>query len=605
MSVEVRWWDQETETARGAGAAAPVPEKTARVRPPDAAGAVAPAAHGPGAKLDYWLAVVPVAAALLWVASLWSADPRAMTGLGLVSLFTPLTVTALAVLCIGVLLALHWNVAEWLLGLHLVTFLALIHGTPAVLYGTLRYEWSYKHVGIVDYILRTGTIDTQIPVGGIYHNWPGFFAGSALLTDAAGAADALRLATWAPLFFNLVNLLVLRYLYRGLTRNARLVWLGLWIFFIITWVGQDYFAPQALAFALYLACIGLLVRRSVTAPMLAAFVVMVSVVAASHQITPMMLFIAVAALVLLRRTPGWYLPLIAAGLTAAWGLVAARDYTIPGLMEIIGSFGQPVANAAETLDKAIIASDAQLLVVWGGRAVVLVATAVALVGAWRSWQARGLGVTAALLMALPAGLVLITGFGGEVLFRAFLFGSPFIAFLAAAACLPRDGRGMPVRNLLLTTVLTAALLPGFLFSYYGKEQQNYFTAGEVAAVAWVSDHGRPGSLLVEASRNYPAQFRNYERFTYVPIDREPPESSGSLVADPADRLDDWLRDPRYTDAYVLLTRSQEFAVEASQSLPPGSVDRIESALRRSPRFVVAFSNADAVVFALADPEADR
>ena len=67
----------------------------------------------------------------------------------------------------------------------------------------------------------------------------------------------------------------------------------------------------------------------------------------------------------------------------------------------------------------------------------------ALLGAWRSWRVRGLRVTAILLMVLPGMLVLITGFGGEVLFRAFLFAAPFIAFLAAAACLPRDGRGLP------------------------------------------------------------------------------------------------------------------------------------------------------------------
>ena len=82
---------------------------------------------------------------------------------------------------------------------------------------------------------------------------------------------------------------MLRYVFRGLTRNTRLVWLALWVFFIITWVGQDYFAPQAMAYALYLACIGLLVRRPVTRSMLAPFVVMVAAVAASHQITPMML----------------------------------------------------------------------------------------------------------------------------------------------------------------------------------------------------------------------------------------------------------------------------------------------------------------------------
>lgn len=553
----------------------------------------------------YWLAALPLVAAVIWALSLRNADPRTMDEYGLLSLFSPGTVVAMVLLSGSILLCLHWNVRERLLALNLVTYLALIHGTPAVLYGTLRYSWSYKHVGIVDYILRTGGIDPTIHVGGIYHNWPGFFAGSALLTSAAGRPDALGIATWAPLAFNLLNLLVLRYVFRGLTRNTRLVWLALWIFFIITWVGQDYFAPQAVSYALYLTCIGLLLRRSITRSMLAAFVVVVSTVAASHQITPMMLFIAVSALVLLRRTPGWYLPVITAGVTAAWGLLAARSYTIPGLRELLDSFGQPVSNATETLDKAIMASGPQLVVVWAGRGVVLVATAVALVGAWRSWRARGLGVSAILLMALPATLVMITGFGGEVLFRSFLFAAPFIAFLAAAACLPRDGRGFPVKNLVVTGLLTAVLLPGFLLSYYGKEQQNYFTPAELQAVEWVNADARPGSLLVEGSRNYPAHFRNYERFTYVAIDWEPPESYAPLLVDPAYALQRWLDDPRYADAYVLITRTQKIGADAERYLPVGSLDRVEDALRRSAAFRVAYETSDAVIFELIEPEAGR
>jgi hypothetical protein len=557
------------------------------------------------AQSGYWLAAIPLAATVLWILSLLGANPRTMGQLGLLSLFSVGTVLALVLLAVGMLLSLHWNVREWLLALHLVTYLALIHGTPAVLYGTVRYSWSYKHIGIVDYILRTGTVDPSIPVGGIYHNWPGFFAGSALLTSIEGSPDAFGLALWSPLAFNLINLVVLRYLFRGLTRNTRLVWLGLWIFFLINWVGQDYFAPQAMAYALYLTCIGLLIRRSVTWSMLAAFVVVVSVVAASHQITPMMLLIAVGALVVLRRTRGWYLPVIVGGATAAWGLIVARSYTIPGIREMISELGKPVANASETLDKAIVSTDSQMLVVWGGRGVVLIATVLALIGAWRSWRARGLGVTAALLMALPGTLVLITGFGGEVLFRAFLFAAPFIAFLAAAACLPRDGRGFPVKNLVITALVTAVLLRGFLLAYYGKEQQNYFTPAEMRAVEWVDNQARPGSLLVEGSKNYPAQFRNYERFTYVSIDWEPPESYEPLLVDPAYELEDWLSNSRYTDAYVLITRSQKIAVDTEQSLPVGSLDKVESSLRSSAKFRVAYDTGDAVVFVLSEPEGGR
>ena len=548
-----------------------------------------------------WLLAVPFLAAGVWTLSLAGADPREMTGYGLLSLFDVGTYAALVLLVVGFLGCLYRNKPEWLTAFHLVTYIALVHGTPAVLYGTLRYSWAYKHVGIVDFIQRTGTVDPTIAVGAIYHNWPGFFAGSALLTEIAGSPDALRIATWAPVAFNLMNLVVLRYVYRGLTRSRRLIWLALFLFFAINWVGQDYFSPQALAYVCYLAVIGLLIRRSTRRLTLVPFALLVAVVAASHQITPMMLLLAVTALVALRRTSGWYLPLLAGVLVAGWAFTAARSYTWANLTELVVGLGKPVANAGETLEKtATIATGSQLAVVWGGRYVVLLATVIALIGVWRSWRLRGLRVTAILLMVLPGVLIGVTGFGGEILFRSFLFAAPFIAFLAAAACLPRDGRGYPRRNLVITFLLTLAVLPGFLLGYYGKEHENYFTPAEVAAVARLDALAKPGSLLVEGSRNYPTQFSNYERFTYVPIDREPQPGWQAVLDDPADRLDDWLSDRRYTDAYVLITRSQKIAVDDEGSLPPGSLQRVEDALRASPRFRVVVDTGDAVVFALAD-----
>ena len=115
-------------------------------------------------------------------------------------------------------------------------------------------------------------------------------------------------------------------------------------------------------------------------------------------------------------------------------------------------------------------------------------------------------------------------------------------------------------------------------------------------------HARPGSLLVEGSRNYPTQFENYEKLTYVPIDREPEGSWRELLADPVDKLDDWLEDPRYTDAYILITRSQKIAVDAQGSMPTGSLENVETALRQSPQFRIAYDSGDAVIFTLADPE---
>lgn len=56
---------------------------------------------------------------------------------------------------------------------------------------------------------------------------------------------------------------------------------------------------------------------------------------------------------------------------------------------------------------------------------------------------------------------------------------------------------------------------------------------------------------------------------------------------------------------MLLTRSQEIAVEAQQEMPPGALRRVESSLRASPAFRVVLDTGDATVFALADPEGDR
>jgi hypothetical protein len=397
-----------------------------------------------------------------------------------------------------------------------------------------------------------------------------------------------------------------------------LVWLGLMFFLLINWVGQDYFSPQALGLILYLAMVGLMLRRMPRRAMIVPFTVIVSAIAVSHQITPMMVMLMVVALVALRRTSGWYLPLVALAAIAAWALTGAREYTVPNLIDLVSEFGNVVENADQTLEKAGSASGIDLLVVWGGRSTVIIAFLASVIGLWRGWLGGGRAggwvrfgrwrtwagagprATAATLMFLPGVLVMTTGFGGEVLFRAFLFAAPFIAVLAAEACLPQSGRGFPVRSVLMSALVISLVTPGFLLGYYGKEQQNYFTPDEVEASRWVYTHAEPGSLLVEGSTNYPTRFLDYEKFTYVPIDREPGDSTSEMLANPAGKLTSWLSSSAYTKGYVLISRSQKIAVDSGDSMPEGSLEKIEESLRGSPDFVVVFETRDAAVFTLSD-----
>jgi len=36
----------------------------------------------------------------------------------------------------------------------ILALIAILHATPSLLYGTLRYSWAWKHVGVVDFFMR-------------------------------------------------------------------------------------------------------------------------------------------------------------------------------------------------------------------------------------------------------------------------------------------------------------------------------------------------------------------------------------------------------------------------------------------------------------------
>ena len=331
-------------------------------------------------------------------------------------------------------------------------------------------------------------------------------------------------------------------------------------FLLINWVGQDYYSPQAVAYVLYLGLIGVMLRRMPRRAMIWPFVVIVAAIAVSHQITPMMMLLAVFALIALRRTKGWYLPLVAGAITAGWALTGALDYTLPNLMDLVSEFGNVVGNADQTLEKSSgQTSQADLQVVWGGRFTVAVSVLASLIGVWRHRTTGGLLLTATTLMVLPGVLVLTTGFGGEVLFRAFLFAAPFIAILAAQACMPRDGRGFPVREPGGGRRHHGHGHPGVPARVLREGTRELLHPQEVEASRWVYTHAAPGSLLVEGSTNYPGRFIDYDKFTYVPLDREPEDSTAEMLADPAAKLARWFADPKYADAYVLITRGQKLA----------------------------------------------
>lgn len=615
LSTQLRflWRRPRRPSVSAAPSSASVPARPGRAVRPPLRVAVGDAVAVVRARLERISPAVfpPLLAVVLWAVPFVGVGPGDMTDLGILSLLTPLSAVALVVLTIGFGRSLTRSRSDALPALHTVVLIVLLHGTPALLFGTVRYSWSWKHLGIVDFIQRHGGVDVAAASMPIYHNWPGFFGGSAVLTDLAGLPDAQALALWAPLAFNLANLLVLLALFRSLVADRRRVWLAAWFFFVTTWIGQDYFSPQAAAFVLHLAVLTLLIRRYrrpwptgvVAAPLTGrgpALVVVLLVLAlvSSHQITPVVLVITLGALALFRVVPVGGFAVF--GLVAAvqWAAVVAESWTIPNVTSIVGSFLDPVGNVGATLDKASDLRGGQVLVSFGGRAVVVIAAVLAAAGVLMAIRERSLDRVGLVLLVSPLTLLALTSFGGETVFRVVLFAAPAMAYFASGAILAVVDRlrWPQLRSPALgTVVVTAAVLPGFLLGYYGKDQQNYFSTAEVAALEWVAENAPPGSLLVVGNTNYPRDFRNYENVTVVNLSTEPDAERRRVLAAPAEVLSDWLTDDRYRAAYVVLTRSQSIANDSTGPLPPGALTQLGERLRASGAFDALVDGPDAVV----------
>ncbi|WP_421122060.1 hypothetical protein ACE2AJ_00695 [Aquihabitans daechungensis] len=568
-------------------------------------------------------ATLVATALILWLGATWGLDPASMSDLGLVSILRPTGYVAVGFLVLALILEIAApRPSTGRLAAPIVALVAVLHGTPSVLYGTLRYSWAWKHLGIVDYISRNNGVDPTVPALDIYHSWPGFFSVNSTAVDVLGLSSASGYARWWPVLANLAVIPVLLLVYRGLGGSAgrRTAWLAVAIFLAANWIGQDYFSPQSMAYLLYLLIIGIVLQftaseRGVTgAERPGRWAVAIALLAGaalvtSHQITPIILVMALGALALLRQRRVLLLAVSMVAMTVLWAATGAWTYMEENLSSLLDGFGDPASNAEKNLvDRGGLSPD-QVLVSTLGRVALLVIAVLAVVGFVRQLRGRTVDLTALALLLAPAGLIFANSFGGEIGFRTYLFALPFLAWYAAQAFWPSppggaieapaapSRRSVVIRSVAAFAAVTV-LLAGFAFGYYGKDRYYRFAEDEVAASAYILDRAPNGSLLVTVSANYPGLWRNYDHVTPVPIAREPEESLDRILADPLASLTRWLEGDEYTDGYVLLTRSQEREVEALGDLPPGAYEDLRRALDTSPRFTTVWATPNATIYQL-------
>jgi hypothetical protein len=436
-----------------------------------------------------WLVLgASVAGALVWLAGLWGRRLE-LDGYGLLPSLGPAYWVG-TVTCALAFLAAAWTFPRRgrLVGLTLALFVATLYLTPLLLEGTARFHYSYVSLGYADYIARHHEVRPDLFV---YHNWPAFHLGLALLLMAGLSPMTLLIA--GPIVLTVGYIVAVWVLARLITRDDRLPWVVTGLYVVIS-QNSSYLVPQNPGVLLALTAVILSLylyrrpeasarrRRAVTALIL----LLAALTVATHLLASVYLLLFVAALAALQRF-GLLRLAVAPVLTVAvfvvsWQLYVSESWTFSTLPDVIDQLLRLDGVYSSTNEFAYRGSVEHQRVVTLRIAVYAAAAALAAAG-WLLELRRARQLTDSLLLvaagiAVPSLVVLLTTYNGEVVPRAVGMAVPFLALGAAYLARSSAGRGVLAAFIMVLTVIYPVYA-------YGNELVDYVSPAELRATDFI------------------------------------------------------------------------------------------------------------------------
>jgi hypothetical protein len=515
-----------------------------------------------------------------------------------------------------------------LIALYVLSVIVVLYATVPAIAAVPHYAWVYKHIGVTRAIAAHHGV--AFASGDIYHRWPGFFAAAAALSQLAGI-DPIAFAGWAEPFFALIDAVLVAAMARAITRDVRVVGYAALIFTLGNWIGQDYFAPQAAAYALALALLLVAmrsfatgrIRRTLTRPMewgarrpvpaseltlplpwrtwvsIVILLAIDAVTIATHQLTPYVLVLQLGALTLVGLArPRWIVVAMA---------ILTLAYLLPNLGYVAHNYGlftslNPASNIkhGNTTPAGVDFIDANA---GGLLSFVLIALMLASAVALIRQEAGGKALSLLVLAIAPFGILFAQNYGGEGSLRVFLFSSPWRDILIALGVATIARRRARLAAALCTSLLLAYL---FIPAFFGAEELNIIPKDEVSASEYFYTHAPAGSVLIPAAEDFPT--RVGARYTLMQ-----PKSDVPALIGPEPETHAFENRPlgaaqlpaivatihRYSRSGFIVFASTGYEYATVHALaPPGALASLEGAVATSSSFRLWYASRDAQIYEL-------
>ena len=395
------------------------------------------------------------------------------------------------VVLLMVAIALAGKQSEPHVAIAVLLLIAALTVTPALVYGEPRSQTAVKHVVLVQHILATHHLHT---IDSIYYTYSGFFSAMAWLCRVAGVRNPIGLATYWPALIGLAGAAELRFLFGRLISSGYRCWIGVTIAVLVNAVGQDYFSPQSVGYVIALCVFALVIVGASRGPVspratLALLVVAGCSLAVTHELSPYIAGGVLVTLALFRLVrPAWAAAtmLIPAGLWAALNAKALSGFISLSALGNLSNFRPPSTPSAPGLVRAAIVGDSSHALA-GGLVILVVLALIGLARNARRASAWGF------MLAAGLGLVFISinPYGSEGIFRAALFGIPWLTIVGLASVRKPPWRWAGY------FVVSIVLLGTFLVAQFGLDETNVARPPDIAALYAFIKQAPPRSYRLE------------------------------------------------------------------------------------------------------------